>query len=175
MKDILRQQLKSIRSTVSDKHIKNNALFKRIIMFIEQIFSKKDIEKSVFIYQSFSSEVETAEIIAELSYRNYKILIPQVDDSFIMEAVDIDTKEIFSKTPSITIVPLLGFNKELHRIGFGKGCYDNYFFRYSNTIKIGLAFDEQICDFLHAPYDVALDYIITPMLQYCRAGNCRQV
>jgi len=69
----------------------------------------------------------------------------------------------------ITIVPLLGFNESLHRIGHGKGCYDRYFTvggdlsgAPPDTVKIGLAYDEQFCSFTPEAYDVPLDYIITP-------------
>ncbi|MCL2798445.1 MAG: hypothetical protein FWD58_10425 [Firmicutes bacterium] len=71
--------------------------------------------------------------------------------------------------PPITIVPLLGFNENLHRIGYGKGHYDRYFTvggdplgAPPDTVKIGLAYDEQACSFTPKAYDVPMDYIITP-------------
>ncbi|MCL2847179.1 MAG: 5-formyltetrahydrofolate cyclo-ligase [Firmicutes bacterium] len=171
MKDLLRQKLKAIRQDIMDRQSKEDAIFRRLFLLLKEF----DVDKTIFIYQSFDSEVETRRIINELKKLNYKILIPKVDNNFIMSAVDLVTGEIFIKTPSITITPLLGFNKDLHRIGFGKGCYDNYFKNHSHTIKIGIAFDEQLCNFSPQSHDVVLDYILTPMLEYCGADNCRQI
>lgn len=64
----------------------------------------------------------------------------------------------------IIFIPLLAFDKQGHRVGYGKGFYDQYLSKCSpNLIKIGLTlFDEiSVIDDIE-PTDVALDIIITP-------------
>ncbi len=64
----------------------------------------------------------------------------------------------------IVLIPLLAFDKNGHRIGYGKGFYDQYLSNCStNLIKIGLSlFDEiSIIEDIEAT-DIPLDIIITP-------------
>ena len=66
----------------------------------------------------------------------------------------------------LIIVPGLGFTKEGHRLGRGKGYYDTYQKRCVDEtgvkpVTIALAFKEQICE--HIPTnddDVNVDYVI---------------
>ena len=61
----------------------------------------------------------------------------------------------------VIIVPVVGFDRQNNRIGYGKGFYDRYLSDYKHK-TIGLAFDEQ--EYRHIPHDendVALDYIVT--------------
>ena len=58
------------------------------------------------------------------------------------------------------ITPLVGFNKELFRIGYGMGCYDRYFAE-QKCKKIGLAFSVQYANFLPDAHDVSLDCCVT--------------
>lgn len=45
-------------------------------------------------------------------------------------------------------------------MGYGKGYYDRYL-KYSNALKIGVAFDIQEINFEIKKTDVILDYMIT--------------
>ena len=58
------------------------------------------------------------------------------------------------------IIPMLGFNLDKYRIGYGKGYYDHYL-KSHDCLKIGLAFDDQQIDFKTETHDISLDYIIT--------------
>jgi len=166
----LREKLKDIRASVSEKAKKNTAIRESLFLFLEQNFPK---EKDIFIYESFGSEVDTWAIIDEALALGYRILTPKVDKEFNMTAVCRFTGESVQKTPAIIIVPLLGFNKNLDRIGYGKGCYDKYFIANPHNVKIGLAYMEQHCIFESEPHDISLDFIITPMIIFKGAGNSR--
>ena len=64
----------------------------------------------------------------------------------------------------LMIVPGLAFDKDLNRIGYGKGFYDKYFQAHKDTpfTKCGIAFDIQLCEKIEAdPYDQPLDMLIT--------------
>ena len=87
-------------------------------------------------------------------------------------ACDID-RPFFLNRFDLVIVPLLAFDKDLHRMGMGGGFYDRSF-AYINRRRhwrretlVGLAFDLQLNnDFEAAPWDIALDYVVTESRLY---------
>jgi len=172
IKTQLRQRLKKIRVNVDKRKQKNLQILERFFLLIAASCSQ---HKSVFIYESFGSEADTKDIIERLVIKGYRVFVPKVNADFSMRAVDKVTGEFAEFAPEITVVPLLGFNQTLHRIGYGKGCYDKYFAQSPNTVKIGLSFNEQFCGFLPDSHDVPLDYCVTPMLIYAHACNCWQI
>ena len=69
----------------------------------------------------------------------------------------------------IIITPLLGFDEQCHRLGMGGGFYDRTLARThmpqrtDKPFLIGVAHDIQRCKRLPVqPWDVSLDYVITP-------------
>lgn len=68
-------------------------------------------------------------------------------------------------TPDILLVPLAGFDRSGHRIGYGAGYYDRSFAQIRqlrHVVAIGLAFDVQEVDAVPSePHDVALDFVLT--------------
>lgn len=68
--------------------------------------------------------------------------------------------------PDLMLVPLLAIDHAGNRLGYGAGHYDRTIaaIRLSKpVITIGLAFAPQIIDAVpHMPYDVSLDWILTP-------------
>jgi 5-formyltetrahydrofolate cyclo-ligase len=67
--------------------------------------------------------------------------------------------------PDLLIVPLLGFDREGYRLGFGGGYYDRSLEHLSQkrtVLSVGLAFCEQeLHDLPHEGHDQRLDWIIT--------------
>lgn len=61
----------------------------------------------------------------------------------------------------LIVVPLIGFNTQCHRIGFGGGSYDRFLAGQPQAQTIGLAYDFALCDFQPEAHDVALDFICT--------------
>jgi len=71
---------------------------------------------------------------------------------------------------NVILIPLLCFDKQGHRVGYGKGCYDKFLIRCSpNLIKIGLALFPPV-EIIHdtQPFDIKLDYCITPQTVWHR-------
>ena len=64
----------------------------------------------------------------------------------------------------IIFIPLLAFDIEGHRVGYGKGYYDRFLKLTNNsTLKIGLSFFDPINKILDIDdNDVKLDYCVTP-------------
>ncbi|RQO67903.1 5-formyltetrahydrofolate cyclo-ligase [Pedobacter sp. KBW06] len=89
----------------------------------------------------------------DLEMNHYQILEPQ--------KAEIHTGEV-----DMVIVPLLAFDKNGYRIGYGKGFYDR-FLQGISTQKIGLSlFDElNVIDDINE-HDIRLDKCITPNKTY---------
>ena len=66
------------------------------------------------------------------------------------------------------LVPLLGFDANGQRVGFGKGFYDRYFEHYpSNGLRIGISYFEPIPNIEDTHrFDVPLTHCITPWNSY---------
>ena len=64
----------------------------------------------------------------------------------------------------MVLVPLLAFDKQGYRVGYGKGFYDRFLAQCPQALKVGFSLEEalerDISDI--DDYDIALDYCITP-------------
>ena len=76
----------------------------------------------------------------------------------------VDGLEVPDAKIDVVFVPLLAYDKQGNRIGYGKGFYDNFLSKCKpETIKIGLSFfppEEKIEDISES--DVKLDFCVTP-------------
>ena len=67
--------------------------------------------------------------------------------------------------PDIILIPMVGFDKNLNRLGYGGGYYDRIIeklMKKKKILKIGLAFSKQKIDNLPiSKYDKKMDYIVT--------------
>jgi 5-formyltetrahydrofolate cyclo-ligase len=71
------------------------------------------------------------------------------------------------------LVPGVGFGWNGRRLGRGKGYYDRLLQSVSGT-KCGVAFDEQVVgEIPSGPYDISLDYILTPTRWHRATGPRR--
>jgi 5-formyltetrahydrofolate cyclo-ligase len=83
----------------------------------------------------------------------------------ILEPPKHDT--IAAKDLDLALVPLLAFNQQRHRLGYGKGCYDRSFaLRASSSLLtptlIGVAYAfQQVPTWQHQATDIPLDKIFT--------------
>ena len=64
-------------------------------------------------------------------------------------------------TPDVIIVPVVGFNAELYRIGRGGGHYDRTLAMLPDAATIGLAYTMQKTSFTPEPHDRPLDCLVT--------------
>ena len=86
----------------------------------------------------------------------YKILEPKIILNKIIAPQDLD----------LVIIPLLGFNNNLFRLGRGAGCYDRTFeFKKQDHQKnphlLGIGYNLQHIEFEPKPWDVAMNEIIS--------------
>ncbi len=151
-KSEIRKIYKQRRKNVENRAAKERAISEKLLKEIKNV-------KSVFIYESIGGEVGTASMIESIS-RFAEVCVPEVcgkDMKLLCK------KGGYADKPcDVTVVPLIAFDTDLNRIGFGGGYYDRYLSR-NTTRAIGIAFDEQQCDGIEPePTDIALDMIITP-------------
>lgn len=126
--------------------------------FILNILSGKD--KNIVISKSdFSTGKMTHFLLTDntiIKKNNYNIPEP-------VDGIEIPCQKI-----DVVFVPLLAFDIQGHRVGYGKGFYDRFLAECKpETIKIGLSFFEAetiIEDVFES--DMALDYCVTPKQVY---------
>lgn len=71
-------------------------------------------------------------------------------------AVDTGSREVHG-----ALIPGLGFDRRLRRLGRGAGFYDR-FLKDSKFLKVGVGFSAQVADELpHEPHDIELDGLVT--------------
>ncbi len=178
-KKLLRNNILLKRNSL-DKDIKENIDY--------QIYNKlitSDLyldSKTIFIYLSFGSELDTKTIINKALMDGKKVYIPKIYkadksmravslESFkdlkknsmgILEPID-DSNYIEKENIDLIIVPGAVFDFNGNRIGYGGGYYDRYLedIKEINN-KVVLAYDLQIVDFINPePHDISFDYIVT--------------
>ena len=68
----------------------------------------------------------------------------------------------------IVLIPLLGFDEQGHRVGYGKGFYDRFLaLCRPDVLKIGLSLEAPVAKITDVyPGDVLLDYAVTPEKVY---------
>ena len=153
-------------------HINTN----KILKFLETINIKNKI---IGGYYPYNYEADTLELLKKLEKKNYLISLPKINKNNKMNfyqwsfkdplAINIyGIPEPISKkkvNPEVLLVPLVAYDGELNRLGYGGGFYDRYISSVKQDkkiIKIGLGFSFQKINKLPTnQYDKKLDYIIT--------------
>lgn len=110
----------------------------------------------VSCYQSKDTlhEVDTKPIVNYIhdNWRNTTLDLVQPDNAAAIPRARYD----------LIIVPVLGFDYQLNRLGRGGGWYDRFLSTQSFAKKIGLAFDLQLVDTIPIEdFDIELDDIVT--------------
>lgn len=63
--------------------------------------------------------------------------------------------------PDLCIVPLLAFDQNKNRLGYGKGHYDRYFAKHPPIVKIGWSYGcQKVGHLLPDPHDIPLDEVV---------------
>jgi 5-formyltetrahydrofolate cyclo-ligase len=133
----------------------------------------------IALYLSMASEAPTANLIDFLHERGYALCLPRIDASIeghmdfcawepgqalIPGSLRIPQPGPDARIvePDVIFTPLVGFDKDLNRIGNGAGYYDRAFERLPGRKRIGLAWSSQMVDALPVqPWDIPLHMIIT--------------
>ena len=173
-KSEIRKKILRIRKKNFIKNYKIN--FKDLL----NILKKKNIKSKIIGgYYPYNYEYNSIEILEKFEQRNFIISLPKIKKNFQMDFFKWSTKDplvinkygipepITNKTtyPNILLVPLVAFDKNNNRIGYGGGFYDRYLNKIkkqNKVITIGLAYSFQKVKKIQVKkYDIKLDSIIT--------------
>ena len=174
LKSKLRKKILKIREKNNINNIQIN--FNQIIKIL-----KKEEKTKKFIggYYPINFEVDDLELLKEFKKNKFNISLPVIKSNFQMDFYEWsfsdplkinkygipepETKNIVY--PDIILVPLVAFDKNLNRLGYGGGFYDRVIAKIKKKkkiIKIGLALSiQQIDEVPINVYDQKLDYIVT--------------
>ena len=172
-KNKLREKVFKIRKKLSKKNCKIN--FNKVFYLVK----KSNLKNSIGGYFPVNYEIDDLEILKEFKKKNYQISLPVIKKNFDMdfykwsyrEPLKINKYGIpepeskFLVYPDIILVPIVAFDNNLNRLGYGAGYYDRLISKLSKKkklLKIGLAFSVQRVDNIPTnKYDKKLDYIVT--------------
>ena len=173
-KSIIRKKILKIRKKNSHKNLKIdfNCVFK--------LLKKQKVNiKLIGGYYPYNNEIDPIGILKKFEEKKYLISLPKIKKNNKMNFYNWSLKDplIVNKYgipeptkkkivyPDILLVPLVAFDKNLNRIGYGGGFYDRYIKKISKIKKIftiGLAYSfQQVKKIPINKYDIKLDYIIT--------------
>jgi 5-formyltetrahydrofolate cyclo-ligase len=172
-KSKIRNSILKLRKKNFNKNFKIN---------LDNFFSLLKIKcgiKNIGGYYPSSFEIDNLEVLYLLEKKKYNISLPKIEKKNQMNFLKwssndplkinkygipepTSTKIVF---PDILLIPLVAYDKNLNRLGYGGGFYDRYIDRIEKikrVTKIGLAFSYQKVKIIPInQYDKKLDYVIT--------------
>ena len=169
----IRKKILKKRKYFNTKNIKVN--FSKIIKLLNQEISCKKIG----IYYPIRSEVSTLELIKNFRKKKYNISLPVLERKSRMSFYAWNKKnplkinrfgipeplKIKKVIPSILIIPIVAFDANLNRLGYGGGFYDRFINKFEKTkkiLKIGLALScQKINKVPTNKFDKKMNYILT--------------
>ena len=170
----IRKKILYIRKKNDEKKLQINSqdIFKILKKF-------RAAGKIVGGYYSYNYEVDTTKILKEFEKKKFLISLPKIKKNFQMDFFQWSSKEPLSINkygipepisdkviyPDILLVPIVAFDKNFNRIGYGGGFYDRYIKRIKKNkkiITIGLAFSfQKVKKIKINNYDMKLNFIVT--------------
>ena len=150
--------------------------FRSIIKILKK---RKQKNKIIGGYYPYNHEVNVVPLLEKFEKSNYIISLPKISKNsrmnfFVWSSNDplnvneygipepITNRMIF---PDVLLVPLVAYDKNCNRVGYGGGFYDRYIKRtkkIKNILTIGLAFSYQkVKKIPIEKNDIKIDFIIT--------------
>lgn len=145
-KTTLRARMKALRAGLCSPE--------RDAAIAEYVLSAFGEEQSFFVYLSFGSEVGTEALIRALLARGKTVCVPRIVGG---EMCSVPYREPLErgkygilqprageeKTCAVALTPLLAWDREGFRLGYGGGYYDRYFAAHPGVLRVGLAYAGQ--------------------------------
>ena len=174
LKSKLRKKILKVRQKFNTKNIQLN--FNQVIKILKR---EKITTKIIGGYYPVNFEIDDLSLLRKFKKNKFNISLPVIKKNFQMDFYSWSFSEPLkinkygipepeSKNivyPDVLLIPLLAFDKNLNRLGYGGGYYDRLIEKLSKKKKIitmGLALSVQEVDRVPINmYDQKLDYIIT--------------
>ena len=170
----IRKKISLIKKKRFDKNLKIN-----LDKFISLLKINSLNNKNIGGYYPSNYEIDDLNILDFLEKKNFKVSLPIIAKESQMNFFrwskrdplkinkfgipePLSTKIIY---PDILLIPLVAYDSNLNRLGYGGGFYDRYIEKIEKikkVIKIGLAFSfQKISSIPINQYDKRLDFIVT--------------
>ena len=186
MKSHLRLIAKNNRAKINQIHSENCLTDDHINHCLDKIlFNKREI-KYVSLYYPMHNEISPFGLIKYFNLNKFKLTLPVVkaqSRSLLFKEWNLKDKlkrgklgnleplyNVSNFLPQLMIVPMLMFDKNLNRLGYGGGYYDksiselrkHFSIEKKDFVTIGLAYSaQQTKSIPHEAHDEQLDFIIT--------------
>ncbi|XLS28933.1 5-formyltetrahydrofolate cyclo-ligase [Flavobacteriaceae bacterium M23B6Z8] len=176
----LRQKYKVLRSALTEADISSASIKISNLSLTLPIWDFTYYH--IFLPIEKNNEIDTTYLISILQGKDKEVVVPKsnfannslmsilMTDNTRFEISDYGIPEPVNGIPlptenlQVVFVPLLAFDKNGNRVGYGKGFYDRFLSECEEGIvKIGLSFfnpEEEIAEV--SSFDISLDYCITP-------------
>lgn len=165
--------LKRYALTASDAH---KAMLK-ISETVNDLIGEKRRIKNVALYAPINKEIDMAFLAEMIMMRGLSICLPRVvrkNEAMVFNKWDLlplqdkDAENIpcamgDEVQPDVIILPVVGYNREGYRLGYGSGYYDRTFHHMSpDVLKIGIGYAFQETDqFKNESHDIPLNIMVT--------------
>ena len=177
-KTFLRSHYKKKRLSLTKQEVDH--LSQRVCKQLDKLSIWRLKHYHIFISISKYNELDTSSIINKLKSEKKIIIVPKISNNELVhiainDQTEFSINEYGIKEPNngnhfiienldLIFIPLLAYDLEGHRVGYGKGYYDR-FLKLTNksSLKIGLSFFDPINKIQDIDdNDVKLDYCVTP-------------
>ena len=156
----------------------NKKFFSPLLRLIRKKIKKKPT--IIALYYPSNFELNVLRVLELKYFSDQTILLPVTEKNSLMKFYPWKKNEVLTvnefgmleplkskaKIPNVILVPLLAFDKDKFRLGYGKGFYDRYLNKYikqhKDIMTVGVAFSFQKHNKLPInKNDVKLDFILT--------------
>ena len=172
-KNQIRKKILNLREKLYSENL--SIKVEEVLKFIKKLNVKKKI---IGCYYPVNYELNTIELIKKLRKNNYLVGLPVIKKNYHMDFYEYRANDPLNVSrygipepikqkklvPTILLIPMVAFDKNCNRLGYGGGFYDRFLEKNQNVnlIKIGLAFSFQKVNQLPvSKFDKKLDYIFT--------------
>ncbi len=173
-KSSIRKKILKLRKKKYSKNLSIDLI--KLSKFLDK---KRFTSKIIGGYYPFNYELNILNILEKFEKKNYIISLPKISKNNQMDFFSWSFKEPLKINkygipettsnkkiyPNILLIPLVGFDDQLNRLGYGGGYYDRYLSKAQDKrriIKIGVGFSfQKIKNIPINKYDKKLDCIIT--------------
>ena len=168
----LRKKLLNIRKLKYNRKLKIN--FEKIYNILKAINKRTLVVGGYF---PVSHEIDCLELLSKLEKKKIATSLPVIKKNRNMQFYSYsyndplkisnygipEPLQIKKVYPNILLVPLVGFDDNLYRIGYGGGFYDKYIAKHKKKLLvIGLAFHfQKVSKIPYEKFDQRLDLVIT--------------
>ncbi|MFQ3306882.1 MAG: 5-formyltetrahydrofolate cyclo-ligase [Candidatus Midichloriaceae bacterium] len=158
--------------------IKSQLIYKNFFHKVNEEYIKTNNIIVIAGYFPIKNEVNILPILEEL--RNIKVVVclPKIFDNDLKfcewKRSDILIKNKFQikepeipiiRKPDLVIVPVVGFDENHNRLGYGSGYYDRALSSMNGVIKLGVAYDfQKVTSIPKENHDIKLDIMITDVV-----------